>query len=150
MIGAEPVPGATAETGGHEHHVRALQRFDDLVGVLQRGPAADLGISACAEAVRQLHAELDLHRRLGSLQRLEIGVGDDELHALQVRLDHAIDRVAAAAAHADDLDLGAVQQLFVEVNANVAFRLVLIVEIFNHGLPHPKSIAMRCEKGHQL
>ena len=69
---------------------------------------------------------------LRALERLQIGVGDHELHAFQVRLDHAIDRVAAAAAHADDLDLGAVQQLFVEVDADVAFRLAFVVEIFNH------------------
>jgi hypothetical protein len=91
-------PGASAEAGGHEHHVRALQRLDDLVGILQRGAASDLGISARTQAIRQLHAELDLHRRLATLQRLQIGVGDDELHAFQVRLNHAIDRVAAAAA----------------------------------------------------
>ena len=50
-----------------------------------------------------------------------------------MRLDHAIDRVTAAAANSNNLDLGAVQQFFVEVNADVvAFRLLLVVEVFNH------------------
>ncbi len=85
-----------------------------------------------------------------ALQRLQIGVGDYELHAFQVRLDHAIDRVAAAAAHADDFDLGAVQQLFVEVNANVAFRLALVVEIFDHLYPSERHAAALLFEGAHL
>ena len=34
--------GAAAEAGGHEHHVGAVERLDDLVGVLERGLAADV------------------------------------------------------------------------------------------------------------
>ena len=55
--------GSAAEAGGDEHHVGAFQRLDDLVGVFQRGLAADFGIGARAQAVGQLDAELDLHRR---------------------------------------------------------------------------------------
>ncbi len=124
--------GSAAQTGGDEHHVRAFQGFDDLVGIFERGLAADVGIGARAQAVGQLHAELNLHRSFRTLQRLQVGVGDNELHAFQVRLDHAIDGVAAAAANSDDLDLGAVQQLFVEVDADVVFRLLLVVEVFDH------------------
>ena len=111
--------GAAAEAGGDEHHVGAFEGFDDLVGVFERGLASDFGIGARAEAVGELDAELDLDRRVRELERLQIGVGDHELDAFEVRLDHAVDGVAAAAADADDLDLCAVQGLFVEVNANV-------------------------------
>src|SRR5664280_1928092 len=67
------------------------------------------------------------------LERLQIGVRNHELNPFEVRFDHAVDGIASATAHADDLDLGAVQRLFVEVNANVGFRLRLVAEIFDHG-----------------
>ena len=37
-------------------------------------------------------------------ERLRVGVGGDELDAAQSRVDHAVDRVGAAAADAHDLD----------------------------------------------
>jgi hypothetical protein len=40
------------------------------------------------------------------LQRLSIGVGGDELHAVQTQVDHPVDGVGAAAAEAHDLDDG--------------------------------------------
>ena len=119
MIGRGAGAGAAAEAGGDEDHVGAFQRLDDLVGVFQRGLAADLGIGAGAEAVGELDAELDAHRGARHLQRLQVGVGDHELDAFQVSVDHAVDGVAAAAAHADDLDLGVVARVFVEVDADV-------------------------------
>ena len=100
--------GAAAQAGGDEHHVGAFERLDDLVGVFERGLAADLGIGAGAEAVGQLDAELELDRGARHPQRLQVGVGDHEIHALDAGVDHAVDGVAAAAAHADDLDLGVV------------------------------------------
>ena len=45
-------------------------------------------------------------------QRLRVGVGADELHALHAAVDHVLDRVAAATADADHLDLGALVELF--------------------------------------
>ena len=124
--------GAATKTGGDEDHVRAFERFDDFVGIFQRSLAANVGIGARAQAIGQLDAKLDLHRRVRQLERLKIGVRHHEFHAFQVRLDHAIDGIAATAADANDLDLRGVQQLFVEVNANVVFGLALVVEIFDH------------------
>ena len=40
-------------------------------------------------------------------QRLQVGVGDDELDAVEAGVHHAVDGVAAAAADADHLDAGA-------------------------------------------
>ena len=114
--------GASAESGGDEDHVGAFERLDDLVGIFERGLAADFRIRARAEAVRQLHAELQLHGRVRHAQRLQVGVGDDELDALHAGIDHAVDGVAAASAYADHFDLGVVAGLFVEADAN--FRVV--------------------------
>ena len=49
--------GAAAETRGDEHHVRAVERFENFFGVLERGFAADLGIRARAESFGELRAE---------------------------------------------------------------------------------------------
>ena len=43
---------------------------------------------------------------MAGLQHLAVGVGDDEVDALDAGLDHRVDRVAAAAADADHLDDG--------------------------------------------
>ena len=66
--------------------------------------AADVRIGAGAEALRQFVANLHLDGRRVVLERLQIGVGDDELDAAEAGLHHAIDGVAAAAADADHLD----------------------------------------------
>ena len=69
--------------------------------------AASRPISGFAPAPRprvSVEPELQLRARGRALQRLRIGVGADELHARQPAVDHVLDRVAAAAAHADDLD----------------------------------------------
>ena len=54
--------GAAAEAGGHEDHVRAVERFDQLVGVLEGRLPADVRIGAGAEALGQLRADLQLVR----------------------------------------------------------------------------------------
>ena len=96
--------GAAAEPGRDEHHVGAGQRLNQAVGVFERGLAADVRIGAGAEAFGELRADLNLDRRRIALQRLHVGVGDDELDAFEPDLHHPVDGVAAAAADADDLD----------------------------------------------
>ena len=116
--------GAAAQAGGDEHHVGAFEGFDDLVGIFQS--AALRPTSGLAPAPRPLVSFTPSWILTGardSLQRLQVGVGDHELDAFQAGVDHAVDGVAAAAAHADDFDLGVVQRLFVEVDANIVLRL---------------------------
>ena len=110
--------GAAAEAGGDEHHVSAFERFDDLVGVLERGLAADFRIRPGAEAVGQLYAQLNFHGRARHAQRLQIGVSDHELDAFHAGIDHAVDCVSTAAAHADHFDLGVVAGFFVKADAD--------------------------------
>ncbi len=98
--------GAAAQAGGQEDHVRPFERLEDLVGVFERGLAALLGVGAGAEALGEHAADLQLDRRAALGERLEIGVGGDELDAPELGVDHAVDRVAPAASDADDLDLG--------------------------------------------
>ena len=96
--------GAAAHAGGDEHHVGALQRIHDAFAIFKRGLAADFRVRAGAEALGDIAAELQLQLRAAVLDRLRVGVGGDELHAVDAAIDHVRDRVAAAAAHAHHLD----------------------------------------------
>ena len=125
MTGAAPGAGAAAEAGRDEHHVGAVERFDQLVGVFERRLAADVRVGAGAEPLGQLAADLDLVRRGVEFQRLQVRVGDDELDAVEAGLHHAVDGVAAAAADADDLDAGAGAAFLVELQPQRGRVLIL-------------------------
>src|SRR6185437_2221656 len=105
---------ASAESASDEHHVRAIERFEDFVRVLESRFTPHLGIRAGAEALGELRAELQFQRRLRKLERLQVGIAGDEFHALNLRANHAIDGVATSAAHTDDFDARAVCWLFTE------------------------------------
>jgi len=77
-----------------------------LVAVFLDRLAADLGARAGPQATRELLADLHLHVGLVIEQGLRVGVHGDELDALESFVDHAVQRVAAAAAHADDFHPG--------------------------------------------
>ena len=96
--------GSAAHAGGDEHHVDALEMVANLVDDLLRRGAPDLGLRAGAEALGDLHAHLDDALGLGQGQRLRVGVGDDEVDALQAGLDHVVDGIAARAAHTEHGD----------------------------------------------
>jgi hypothetical protein len=68
-----------------------------------------VGLAARAQAGA---AQLDGLVRVAAAQRLRIGVGADELHALHRAADHVLHGVAAAATDPDHLDLGALVELF--------------------------------------
>ncbi len=86
--------------------MRALERLLDLIDRLFGRGASDFGTRACAEALRDLRAQLDAMPGRRLLERLRVGVGDEELDALHIGADHVRDRVAARAADADHRDLG--------------------------------------------
>jgi hypothetical protein len=106
--------GAAAQTGGDEDHVGAVERLDDLVGVFERRLPADVRIGAGTQPLGQLAADLQLDGGGVGVERLAIGVRDDELDAVESGLHHPVDGVAAAAADPDHLDPGAGAALFVE------------------------------------
>src|SRR6266446_2067427 len=99
--GATRARSAT-QTRGHENHVRAFEDLNDLVGIFERRLPAHFGIGAGPKTFGQSAAELNLDGRSRTLQRLQIGIGNDELDAFDTGVDHAIHRVAAAAAHTDN------------------------------------------------
>ena len=96
--------GAAAHAGGDEHHVRAGEMIANFVDHLFGGGATDLGLRAGAETFGHLRAHLDDALGLRHRERLRVGVGDDEVDALQARRDHVVDGIAAGAADAEHGD----------------------------------------------
>src|SRR4029079_13571419 len=93
--------------------VCAADELLDALVIFQRGLATALGVSARAEAARDRATDLQLGRGGIAIQRLGVGIHDDELHALEAEVDHRIDRVAAGAPAADHLDASLVFLLLV-------------------------------------
>ena len=81
--------------------------------------AAARPTSGLPPAPRPRAAELDQLVRAAAVERLRVGVGADELHALHALRDHVLDGVAAAAADADHLDLRALVEFFDHFDGHV-------------------------------
>ncbi|MNQ91782.1 hypothetical protein D3C85_1071780 [compost metagenome] len=96
--------GTATHAGGDEDHVAALQHFGDALAVFHGRLPADFRVGAGAQAFGHARTQLQDGARTDVLQRLCIGIGADELDAFDVVLRHVVDRIAAAAAHANDLD----------------------------------------------
>jgi len=106
--------GAATHAGGDEDHVGALEELGDLVARLGGGLPASLRVGAGAQPAGQLLPDLQPHRRAIRRQRLDVGVEGDEVHPLQARRDHRVDRVAPRSADADDADPGGLFALLLE------------------------------------
>ena len=104
--GAAPVPVPPPMPQVMNTRSAPARHARHLVAILLDRLPADLRTRAGAESARELLADLDLHVGLRGQQRLRVGVDRDELDALEVLLDHAVDGVAAAAADAHDLHAG--------------------------------------------
>ena len=76
-------------------------RLLDAVDVLERRLATALGIRAGAEAARHVPPIGILIGGGVGVERLRVGVDDDELDAFEAEVDHRVDGVAAGAAAAD-------------------------------------------------
>nr|WP_206542962.1 hypothetical protein [Pantoea stewartii] len=96
--------GAAAHAGGDENHVRAGERIAKPVHHLLRGRCTDNGLRTGAEALGDLGTHLDDALRFRHRQRLRVGVGDDEVDALQPGGDHVVDGITTRAADAEDGD----------------------------------------------
>ena len=101
--------GATTHTGGDEEHVRTFDRATDIRLSQFGGFAAFVGFAACAQAGA---TELDNFVGRAAAQSLGIGIGTDEFNAAHGGGNHVLDGIAAAATHANDLDLGALVERF--------------------------------------
>ena len=73
-----------------------------------------LGSAPAPSPFGQLVADLHLDGGFVVIERLHVGVGDDELDAAEAHLDHAVHGVAASASDADDLDGGRATALWIQ------------------------------------
>ncbi len=96
--------GAAAHAGGDEHHVGAAEMIADLIDHFLGRRAADIRLRAGAETLGDLNPHLDDALGLGQRERLGVGVGDDEIDALQPGGDHVVDGVAAGATDTEHCD----------------------------------------------
>jgi hypothetical protein len=100
--------GAPAFARRDEHHVEAADVLANRLDRLLARLAADLRVSARAEAAGQLGADLHLVRCGRHRQRLQVGVDRVELDVRETRVDHVVDGVAPRTAgpeHADSRQL---------------------------------------------
>ncbi len=86
--------GAAAHASGDEDHVRTFEVLGNFGRGLLGGGHADFGMRAGPQAHGDAHAQLDALIGTRELQLLCIGIGDDELDALEAGLDHVVDSVA--------------------------------------------------------
>ena len=107
ITGAAPVP-VPRLAGGHEREIGPSQHLAQAVDRILGGLAAEIGVGTRAEPARQLAADLQLDARVRHRELLRVGVDRDELHSVDVGVDHALERVQAAAADADHADRGQV------------------------------------------
>ena len=63
--------------------------------------APHFGLRAGAEALGHTSAHLDDALTLGHGERLRVGIGDDEIDALQAGRDHVVDCITAGTADAE-------------------------------------------------
>ena len=121
-----PGAGAAAHARRDEHHIGALQRVFQLLARLFGRGAPALRVAADAEAACDAVADADAGFRLAAHQRLGVGVDADEVHARYARQHHAVDGVAAAAAHAHHLN----RRQSVQVHIGHAFAPFLALTLF--------------------
>jgi hypothetical protein len=114
MIGAAPVPVPPPMPAVTNTMSAPAQRLGDLRHALERRLAALLRVRPGPEPARDVPPELDHRRRHALLERLHVGVGDVELHALHLVRDHGVDGVSTGSAHPDHLDLRLILHRVVE------------------------------------
>ena len=93
--------GAATHSSGDEHHVGAIKVTIQIVrGFLRRG-TPDIGFRPGAKPLRDVRAKLHTAIGLAVRQLLRVGIGDNEIHTLQIEGDHVVDGVGPATAHPD-------------------------------------------------
>ena len=103
--GSRTGTGTAAHACGDKDHVGALQSIGDDVFALFGGAFADLGSCAGALSSGHLFTDLDLMGGLRIDEYVFICIDGDKFNALDVRSDHSVDGISAAAADANNFDL---------------------------------------------
>ena len=127
--------GATAKAGRDEDHVGARQHLDDRLCILQRRLSPDVRIGPRAKTLGQLLADLDLDLRMVLLERLDIGIDDDELDTAEAGRHHPVDSIATATADANYFDLRAPPRVGIEHQSQPVRSVVVRIALSHVNLP---------------
>ena len=103
--GSSTRTGTAAHTGGDEYHVGVLQNGLDLFNGLLGSAGTALGIGTGTEALGQLLTNDELGGRIGMMKGLTVRVDGYELYALDVGIDHTVDRIITAATDTDHFNV---------------------------------------------
>jgi len=117
-----------------------LQQFGEFLLALLGRLATDRRVAARAQAPGELLADVHLGLRFRVGERLQVRVDRDELDAAELRPDHAVDRVAAAATDADHFDAGVPLQGPVDV-AHGFLLVALQARPYEPFGRHPRALA---------
>ena len=98
--------GATAETDAEEDDLASLERGADFAFGLEHRLLAELRITAGAEALGQVPAELDAVSGDRAGERADVGVDRQHFRAVHAVEDHTVEHVGARTAEADDFHGG--------------------------------------------
>ena len=96
--------GAPAHSRGDEAHVRAVEHALDLGQALLGSGASDFGSRTRTKTLRDIRAELDPLFGNRVVERLRIGVGDDEIDTFNLCTNHIGNSVSACSTNADNGD----------------------------------------------
>ena len=103
--GRGPAPRAAAHARRHEDQVRAPDHLLDVGAALDRRRPPHRGLAARAEPPRQHAPDVQAGAPLRlAREGLRVRVDAPEVDAADAGADHPVDRVAAAAPHADHPD----------------------------------------------
>ena len=93
--------GPAALTRGDEHHVSAREHFHDVVAIFKRRLTPDFRIGARTQPLGHRITKLHdvFHAHVG--QMLGIGIGANEIDALDVHLHHMLHGITTAAPDTD-------------------------------------------------
>ena len=93
--------------------------------------ATDELIASGAASARNFVADLNSHRRVIILQRLDVRIDGDEIDVAQTHRNHVVDRIAAASTSADNLDsrarVGITHQLNHHRTSCTTYRQILLL-----------------------
>ena len=95
---------AAAHTRSDEAHVCSREVIDDLLNALFGSGCADGCLRACAKTFGNLDPKLHLASRLALLKRLRVSIGNHEVYAFELLVDHVVNRVTASATDAKNGD----------------------------------------------
>ena len=90
----------------HKDHISAFQQLGNSSTIFLGGLATDFRVGAGAKALGDITANLQRFSAIKSPKRLRIGIGTNEVHAVNMVIYHVANRVTAAATHSNHLDNG--------------------------------------------